>query len=136
MKLLLERTTFTDKTTIGKTYVDGVFECYILEDKDRRLEEGGVKVPGETAIPRGTYPVIITYSNRFKTELPLLKNVPGYEGVRIHPGNYAKDTEGCLLPGSGVGEDMVLNSRATFAKLFKKIDDAIQSGADVEIEIK
>jgi hypothetical protein len=66
----------------------------------------------------------------------LLKNVPGYEGVRIHPGNYAKDTEGCLLPGSGVGEDMVLNSRATFAKLFKKIDDAIQSGADVEIEIK
>jgi hypothetical protein len=136
MKLLLERVVFSEKSTIGRLYINGVFECFTLEDKDRRLEEGGEKVFGETCIPRGTYPILVTFSNRFKEELPILKGVPQFEGIRIHPGNFSKDTEGCILPGSGLGADMVLNSRAAFSKLFHKIDSALNGGEEVTITIK
>ena len=79
MKLLLERTTYTDKSTIGKLYINGVFQCFTLEDKDRLLEQDiSKKVYGESAIPRGTYQVVITYSKRFRTELPLFVDVKGF----------------------------------------------------------
>ena len=81
---------FSEKSTIGKLVVDDTFFCYTLEDKDRYLETNpDGKVYGETAIPRGKYQVVIDYSQRFKRELPRLLHVPGFEGVRIHPGNYA-----------------------------------------------
>jgi len=85
MKIDLVRHVFTPRSTIGSLYVDGKFECYTLEDVVRL----GEKVYGETAIPEGTYEVQITFSNRFKRDLPLLLKVPGFEGVRIHPGNFA-----------------------------------------------
>jgi len=120
MKLVLDRQDYTKESTIGKLFIDGVFECYTLEDVVRH----GPKVFGETAIPQGTYEVIITQSPRFKRLLPLLVKVPGYEGVRIHPGNTAKDTEGCLLVGTGHSANMVTDSKTAFNKLFAKLEKA------------
>jgi len=94
MDLRLVRSRFTDKSTIGDLYVDGVRECFILEDTVR-----DEKIAGETAIPTGRYEIVTSFSNKFQKLLPLLVNVPNYEGVRIHPGNVPADTEGCLLPG-------------------------------------
>ena len=75
------------------------------------------KLKGITAIPTGKYDVILTFSPRFKCVLPLLLNVKGFEGIRIHPGNSAEDTEGCLLVGENKEKGKVINSRATFEKL-------------------
>jgi hypothetical protein len=125
----------TDKTTISRLYIDGHFECFILEDKDRGLSQTmplaeivKMKIPGVTAIPEGTYEVQVTYSNRFGKDMPLVVNVPGYDGIRIHPGNYAVDTEGCLLPGTGVSLDMVTNSRIAFEAFFHKLLAALKVG--------
>lgn len=127
MKLRLERLIFTDQSTIGELYVDDVFECYVLEDKLRR----GVKVYGETAIPSGTYKVILSMSPRFKRVLPLLVGVPGFDGIRIHPGNTAKDTDGCLLVGTEKGPNVIKNSVVAFNKLFK----TLQTANDITIQI-
>lgn len=131
MKLLLKRKLFTDKSTIGELYVDDVYECDILEDVDRGLtsmmdlkEIEKTKVHSQTAIPYGEYEIIINFSNRFKCLMPLLINVKGYAGVRIHTGNKAEDTEGCLLTGKMAGLDFVGNSRKEYAELFKKLSDA------------
>ena len=120
MKLRLERYILKPKVTIGKLYVNDVFECYTLEDTVR----DGLKVYGETAIPYGVYLVALTMSPRFKRILPLVQNVPGFEGVRIHPGNKPEDTEGCILVGKSVGpnEDSILTSRVAFDALFAKLN--------------
>ncbi len=141
MQLSLFRRILGTDATIGDLYLDNVLFCYVLEDRDRKLEEGGEKVYGETAIPRGTYDVVITYSNRFKRELPLLKNVPQFEGIRIHPGNTKEDTHGCLLPGSAyvssnLGKMGVLNSRATFNKLFTELESAYSKQEPIKITIR
>lgn len=119
MKLELVRRWFTKATTIGELSVDGVFECYVLEDRFRLPWEA--KVPRETCIPCGTFPVVITHSPRFGIEMPLLLDVPGFLGVRIHPGNTPADTEGCLLPGLEVDADRVLQSREAYTRLFQKL---------------
>lgn len=105
-------------TTIGEMWIDGKFECYTLEDAIRKE-----KVYGMTAIPAGTYKVVINMSNRFKRLLPLLIDVPGFEGVRIHPGNSHLNTEGCILVGQSVRPDLqwVFNSKVAFEALFKKM---------------
>ena len=136
MKLLLERVTYTDKSTIGKLYINGMFQCFTLEDKDRQLEQDiSKKVYGESAIPRGKYQVVITYSKRFRTELPLLVDVKGFEGIRIHPGNFAGDTEGCVLVGSGTAPDRLFNSRAAFSALFQRLEVAYSKGEEITIEV-
>ena len=129
MKLTLTRITRTDKSTIGSLSVDGENECFILEDVDRSLNNAmslddilKIKVFGKTAIPAGSYQVAITYSDRFKKSLPLLLNVPGFSGVRIHSGNRPADTEGCLLTGEEKQMDSVSNSRSAFDKLFSKME--------------
>ncbi len=131
MKLYLLRKWFTDESTIGELYLDGAFECFILEDAVR----DGPKIPGKTAIPEGLYQVVITYSPRFKRDLPLLVDVPGYEGIRIHPGNDAGNTEGCLLPGQTREENFVGHSRAAFYLLFVKLLVALKAELDISIEI-
>lgn len=136
MNLLLQREIVSDISTIGTLYVDGLRECHTLEDRDRHLEDGGAKVYGETAIPRGTYKVVITYSNRFKQEMPLLVDVPQFDGIRIHSGNEAADTHGCILVGGGIGQDRVFNSRNAYQILFNKLSAAIALGEEIEIEIK
>ena len=123
MLLKLTRKIFTDKSTIGELQINEIFECYTLEDADRNLENGGIKVPGKTAIPRGRYEVIVTYSNRFKRPLPLLLNVPQFEGIRIHKGNTSEDTEGCILVGFEQRKNSVFNSRLAFDPLHKKISE-------------
>lgn len=127
MKLLLKRLHRTEHSTIGELYVDGKFECYTLEDKER-----DVKIKSETAIPKGTYIVGITLSNRFKKLLPILINVPNFEGVRIHSGNTNHDTEGCILVGTTRSKDFIGNSRVAFQRLFKKM----QSVKDITLTIE
>jgi hypothetical protein len=119
--------------TIGEMYVDGVFKCYTLEDVVR---PAGEKVFGETAIPFGTYRVDITHSPHFDRDLPLLLEVPDFSGVRIHPGNTAADTEGCILVGLGKTEDTITQSRLAFDGLFTEIRDAIEHGEEVWVEVK
>jgi hypothetical protein len=119
MKLEVKRLHRTDNSTIGELTIDGKFECYTLEDKER-----DVKIKGETAIPKGTYKVIINQSNRFKKLLPLLIGVPNFEGVRIHPGNSNHDTEGCILVGMNRSVDYITKSRKAFDSLFKKMQGA------------
>ena len=122
MDILVKRETFTNDSTISKMYINGVVHCYVLEDAVR-----DVKIKNITAIPTGRYEVAITYSNRFKQLMPLLLNVPNYEGVRIHWGNYSKDTEGCLLVGSTKAVNMVGNSRTAYAKLLAILSKTIKT---------
>ena len=119
MQLTLKRLHKTDTSTIGELLIDGVFECYTLEDIERL-----VKIKAETAIPKGTYKVIINMSNRFKRLMPLLLNVPNFEGVRIHAGNSNHDTEGCILVGQSRNKNYIGQSRKAYAKLFKKMQAA------------
>lgn len=135
MKLLLIREPAGENCTHGKLYVNGVLECFTLEDVDRKLEKGGEKIHGRTAIPRGTYEVIINFSQRFKRDMPLLLNVPGFSGVRIHSGNTHEDTEGCVLVGSTRGDQCVRNSRAAYDKLFDQLDEAYAAHESIEMEI-
>jgi hypothetical protein len=116
MKLVLKRMQKTTKSTIGELSVDGKFECFTLEDVERN-----VKIKGITAIPKGTYKVGISFSNRFQKDLPILLNVPNFEGVRIHPGNKAEDTEGCILVGKTKSADFIGQSRIAFDQLFQKM---------------
>lgn len=123
--------------------VDGVFQCFILEDKDRGLSADmklqdilKIKVKGQTCIPAGRYQVKRTFSNRFQKMLPLLLNVPGFDGIRMHPGNTDADTEGCLLPGEGRNIDSVSNSRKAFEILDKLIADAEARDEKIFITVK
>jgi hypothetical protein len=135
MNLLLTRFPSQHETTIGKLYVDGGFECYILEDQVRPAT--APKIYGKTAIPAGRYRVVLTMSPRFKRILPLLEKVPGYEGVRIHTGNRADDTEGCLLPGLDVSADWMSVGRSmlAFNALFAKLDMASRRREEVWLTI-
>lgn len=138
MRLKLQRMSCGPVCTIGTLYVDGKAECFTLEDVRREVRDQPVsawKVPGKTAIPEGTYGLVVTPSQRFKRDLPLLLNVPGFEGVRIHPGNTAADTEGCILVGKVKGADSVLESRRAFDELFKKIKESLGAGEKVTMEV-
>lgn len=125
MNIRVVREIFNPTNTISKLYINDEYFCDVLEDIDRGLnfqqpitEIEKIKVYGATAIPKGVYEVIISYSDRFKTYLPLLLNVPGFKGIRIHPGNTEIDTLGCLLLGKSNGKQVV-NSRVTFNKFFQ-----------------
>lgn len=133
MELELTRTIRTNRSTIGELTINGVFECFILEDRDRGLRQGmttselmAIKIKTKTAIPAGRYEIVISFSDRFQKMLPLLLEVPAFAGIRIHPGNTDADTEGCLLPGKTRSQDMVGSSRAAFTTLFDKIKAAVQ----------
>ncbi len=138
MKLKLVRKYRKETYTIGKLYVDGVYLCDTIEDRDRGLDDSMSladimikKRYGETAIPYGTYKVEITYSPKYKRLMPEIKNVKGFSGIRIHSGNTAKDTLGCLIVGKNTQVGMVTESRKTYNKLFALLKDA----KDISIEI-
>ena len=135
MKLKVIRKEFTDLSTIGDLSINGVFECFTLEDKVRDFKADGTgKVYGKTAIPKGNYEVVLTYSNRFKQVMPLLLNVPYFEGIRIHPGNKNEDTHGCLLVGNDKSKDLISNSKVAYQKLLARIK-AVSKFEKVFIEI-
>ena len=121
MRLHLVRDELQERCTIGLMSIEQDFECFTLEDAVREI-----KIPGETAIPYGEYEVVVSFSNRFKKMMPLLLNVPGFEGVRIHSGNTDADTSGCIIVGQTRHEKSIGASRAAFDILFPKIQEALK----------
>ena len=153
MEIKVKRIAKKEAYTIGKMYVNGEYVCDTLEDKDRGLASNmsiaqicGVKIKGETAIPTGRYLVDMkTVSPRFggraqylfcKGRLPRLCNTPGYQGVLIHIGNTAKDTDGCILVGENKAVGQVMNSTATFRKLYPILKAADERGEQIWITIE
>ena len=132
MTILLKRIALRDTYTIGKLYIDGQYMCDTCEDKVRDLSKEK-KVYGETAIPYGTYKVSWTYSPKFKKYMPLLEDVPQFAGIRIHSGNTAKDSLGCILVGENKQKGMVLNSRATVNKIYPIIKKGCVSKEECKI---
>lgn len=117
MELKVEREHGNLDYTGGKLYIDDLFQCYTLEDQERED-----KIYGETAIPLGRYEVILTMSQRFNRLLPLLQDVPNFSGVRIHGGNTAKDTEGCILVGAiPIRNGFLGSSQAALGALMNKL---------------
>lgn len=118
MKLVLKRIAFRPTYTIGRLYINDSKFCDTIED---RVPKDGKKVPGLTAIPAGTYEVKLSWSPRFQKTLPLLLDVPGFSGVRIHSGNTEKDSEGCIIVGNNDKIGWVSNSRATMNRLMERL---------------
>jgi len=127
MKLELKRIAYRDKYTIGRLFINDEYFCDTLEDIPR-----DIKVMNETCIPKGVYRIIINISNRFKRLMPLLLNVPGFEGIRIHAGNSSQDTSGCILVGENKIVGRLVNSKATFEKLFAILNNTKET---ITIEI-
>lgn len=136
MEIKVTREHFNEQCTIGSLSIEGDnLLLYTLEDCDRRLSNtddlGAIKqmkVFGSTAIPYGRYEVAMTYSDRFKQVMPLLLNVKGFEGIRIHAGNTAADTLGCLLVGyqKDILNNRILQSRGAIAELYMLITEAVK----------
>lgn len=140
MELVLVRYPSGPECTIGTLYLNGIFECFTLEDIVREIKGKPVaewKIAGTTAMPSGKRKIIIDMSTRFKRLLPLVLDVSGFSGIRIHPGNTAENTEGCILPGLMVSPDKnsVTNSRKAFDNLFAKMQTAIAVGESITLEV-
>lgn len=138
MELLLKRIAKKSTYTIGKLYIDGEYFADTLEDKDRGLTQDmdledilRIKVYGETAIPTGTYRIDMntispkfkdrSWAKPYKGKIPRLLDVPGFDGVLLHPGNTANDSLGCVLVGNNTQVGKVLNSQAVFKRLMQKL---------------
>lgn len=135
MELTLNRTIKLKDRTIGELSIDGKKFCDTIEDVERLFFTAGkllgVKIFGKTAIPTGRYEVVMTYSNRFKKVMPLLLNVPQFDGIRIHSGNTAEDTEGCIIVGKYDPKLQIIGygtSRKTTNDLYKILTDACAKG--------
>lgn len=143
MKLTLKRIAKKDTYCIGKLYINGIYFADTIEDKDRGLKQSmslsnikKVKVQDKTAIPSGTYEIVLNvispkYSKQdfYKNyanggRVPRLLNVPGWEGVLIHAGNTAEDSSGCILVGQNKIVGQIINSKDTFKKLYKILQSA------------
>lgn len=150
MDIQLHRIDSTETSTYSTMEIDGKFICNTLEDVVRELPKTcpntpkGIacncaeKVYGKTAIPAGTYKVILSYSNRFKRILPEICNVPHFLGIRIHTGNSSKDTEGCIIPGTwdGKNKDWVSSSTIAFNKIMELLQAATDRKEEITITIK
>ena len=156
MELTVKRIYNCKSYCIGHLYIDGLYFCDTLEDTDRGLKKTWpenqiktVKVPGATAIPKGTYAVTMKVQSpkfsayKYRKQygfcdgyLPRLLGVPGFEGVLLHIGNYAKDTDGCLLCGMNTKKGMVCNSTETFTKLYAKLKAADERMENISITIQ
>lgn len=126
MTIELRRIYKGETFSIGNLYVNDVLICNTLEDKIRQLDSEDDKVYGKTAIPSGSYEVVLSYSNRFQKILPEILNVPFFKGIRIHSGNNEDDTEGCILVGEcrNVEEGYIYNSKKTMNRLMKILQSA------------
>lgn len=140
MNIKLQRESLTELSTAGTLYVNDAKECFTLEDKMRQVEGRPVqewKVKAETAIPIGTYKVIIAPSpKRGGRLMPLLLNVPGFTGIQIHSGNTNEDTEGCILLGVWrENADTIRGSKLAFDKFFVKLLAAFNNDEEIYIEV-
>ena len=121
-------------------FIDGERFCETMEDKDRGLtqemsekEIAQIKIYGETAIPKGTYRVKMTYSPKYKRNMPEVLGVKGFSGIRIHSGNTAKDSLGCILLGRNTQVGMVTDSRKTCQEFEKRL---MAAGGECELIIR
>ena len=153
MKLFLARKYKKGTYTIGILSIDGKYFCETLEDTDRGLKQTmslqeirEKKIYGETAIPAGEYNIrmdvlspkykaVSWYNSLCKGYMPRLENVPGFDGILLHPGTTAIDTLGCILVGQNKAKGKVLNSRETFKKLYAKLKAANERGESITIKI-
>ena len=143
MQILIQRHALKEGYTIGRMEINGRYFCDTLEDTDRGLRESmtedeiaALKVKGATAIPTGTYRIDMqTRSPRFGRVLPRLLSVKGYDGVLIHSGNTAADTEGCILVGENRERGKVLNSRLKLGRLLVLLREAQAAGEEIELVI-
>lgn len=153
MTIKIDRKYKKETYTIGNLYVDGRWICSTLEDRDRGLEQSdtvayirGVKIPGETAIPTGRYRITLDvvspkyngvkwYRDFCGGRMPRLLNVPGFEGILIHPGNGPLDTAGCILVGLNTSKGRLTASRSKFMELYKLMKKANDKGELIYIEI-
>jgi hypothetical protein len=137
MEMKLHRDKLSIISSMGELFIDGSTEreCFTLEDEDRKLEAGGVKVYGRTAIPRGRYKVELDWSPKYGRDMPHVLDVPGFTGIRIHSGNRAEDTEGCILVGRSRHENWLRDSKIAFEELLKKLNVAWAKGEEVWLTI-
>ena len=142
MELRLERKYRSNNYCIDKLYINGKYFSDALEDPDRGLtdtmsleEIKKIKIKGNTCIPYGTYNVTITYSPRFKKNLPLINNVKGFEGIRVHNGNTPQDSSGCVLLGFNKVKGRVVDSKVTVNKFIDIVQKALNKGEKVTITI-
>jgi hypothetical protein len=135
MNLSLIRDVFTENSTTSKLFVENEFECFVLEDQDRKLEAGGKKVYGRTAIPRGRYKIELDWSPKYGRDMPHVLDVPQFEGIRIHTGNKSEDTEGCLIVGQERVDNYVRNSKLAFDALLQKLNLAWANKEEVWLTI-
>ena len=153
MKLKVERRWPKVTYTIGRLYIDGIYYCNTLEDYDRGLRQSDPlrdiqrrKIAGETAIPKGTYEVAMNvtspkyagvawYYNFCRGKMPRLKDVPGFDGILIHPGTSALDTKGCILVGKNTKVGKLTESKACFQQIYRLMKAAADKGEDITIEI-
>lgn len=154
MKLTLNRKYKKDTYSIGKLYIDGVYFCDTVEDKDRGLTDKdslekikATKVYAKTAIPLGTYKIAMGvispkfsqkayYKSFCNGRMPRLLNVKGFDGILIHRGTSANSSAGCIIVGKNTVVGGVTNSQYYFEKLYKLLDAAYKRGESIEIEIK
>jgi len=152
MELILKRIAKRKTYTIGRLYIrqqvmdeylpgyEDHYFCDTLEPTWRDYANGAYKVKGRSAIPEGRYAVVISWSPKFKQWLPILLGGPEFnrkwQGIRIHAGNTAKDTEGCILVGQNREVGKVLDSRKWLYELKQKIVEAKDRGEAVWITIK
>lgn len=140
MRLQVDSLPSEGERTLSALYVDGVWECHVLEDRVREIPGepvGAWKIPGRTAIPSGFYRVTLEYSPRFGPDTITINDVPGFSAIRMHAGNDEHDTDGCPLVGQEVENGLIKGgtSRPALAQLRDKVKDAITRGDDVEIEV-
>ena len=152
MELILKRIAKRKTYTIGRLYIreqvmdeylpgtEDKYFCDTLEPTWRDYEHGAYKVKGRSAIPEGRYAVVISYSPKFKQWLPILLGGPEFnrkwQGIRIHAGNTAEDTEGCILVGKNKLVGQVVDSRIWLHRLKQKIVEAKEKGEAVWLTIK
>ena len=148
MELILERIAKRKTYTIGRLYIqrrvddeflagtEKEYFCDTLEPTWRDYEHGAYKVKGRSAIPEGRYAVVISWSPKFKQWLPILLGVPKFSGIRIHAGNTAEDTEGCILVGKNKLVGQVVDSRIWLHRLKQKIVEAKSRGEPVWLTIR
>jgi len=142
MRIRLHRKYLSPDYTIGDLFIDGLLLCQTIEDKVRDTntdgdldDEGEEKVFGETAIPYGRYNMDLTMSPKFKRLLPIILNVPHFTGIRVHRGNTAKDSHGCILPGENKEKGKVLNSTKYELLIVERMLKAIRNNEEMTIEI-
>jgi len=146
MRIRLQRHPSGPVSTIGAMYEVNPDQslserwCYTCEDVIREVEGRPVaewKIPGQTAIPEGQYRVAVTPSARFHGKLlPEVLHVPGFAGIRLHPGNTSMDTEGCILPGLETDGTIVTRSTLAFGVVYARIDEALKGGEIVFLEVR